>query len=409
MAICTETSSGWCVLIYLFFIQENMTREIILDKINHRGKEVLLLKFPYNNQLTELVRQLPGIAWTQTHKAWYTGYSMEVLHEVKRIFADVILEGGSEVKINARILKEKLATPKKVSEIILNNVLSEEVIKELEKFKSWMRSRRYSDNTIKTYIETLRTFLKFYSNKPLEKITNEDIIYFNNEYILKDKLSASYQSQMVNAIKLFFREIQNSLMEIELVHRPKKYNPLPKVLSLEEVAGIINSLENLKHKCMLSLIYSAGLRRSELLNMRIEDIDSNRMQLIIKQSKGGKDRITPLSETVLQLLRQYYKIYKPKEYVFEGRDELRYNERSLANVLKKGCLLAGIKKPVNLHMLRHSYATHLLESGTDLRYIQTLLGHKSSKTTEIYTHVSQKSINKIVSPLDKLNIKITGN
>ena len=184
---------------------------------------------------------------------------------------------------------------------------------------------------------------------------------------------------------------------------------MPKVLAAEEVALIINSLDNLKHKCMMSLIYSAGLRRSELLNMRVSDIDSKRMQLLIRKSKGGKDRITPLSTTVLELLREYYLQYRPKQYLFEGQDGTQYSERSLALALKRGCKLAGISKNVNLHMLRHSYATHLLETGTDLWYIQELLGHKSSRTTEIYTHVSQKAIDKIQSPLDKLNIKIKGN
>ncbi|OFY67010.1 MAG: hypothetical protein A3H98_08930 [Bacteroidetes bacterium RIFCSPLOWO2_02_FULL_36_8] len=198
-------------------------------------------------------------------------------------------------------------------------------------------------------------------------------------------------------------------MNIELIHRPKRYNPLPQVLSACEVTQIINVLENIKHKCMLSLIYSAGLRRSELLHMKIKDIDSQRMQLRILHSKGRKDRITPLSETALKLLRQYYLKYKPKDYLFEGQQGEQYSERSLALVLKNACLKAGIKKKVNLHMLRHSYATHLLEGGTDLRYIQELLGHKSSRTTEIYTHVSQKAINKIISPLDKLSIKIKGN
>lgn len=138
-------------------------------------------------------------------------------------------------------------------------------------------------------------------------------------------------------------------------------------------------------------------------------MDSKRMQLLIRKSKGGKDRIAPLSTTVLELLREYYLQYRPKQYLFEGQDGAQYSERSLALVLKRGCKLAGISKNVNLHMLRHSYATHLLEIGTDLRYIQELLGHKSSRTTEIYTHVSQKAIDKIQSPLDKLNIKIKGN
>ena len=159
---------------------------------------------------------------------------------------------------------------------------------------------------------------------------------------------------------------------------------------------------------MISLIYSAGLRRSELLNMKINHIDSKRMELFIEHSKGRKDRVVPLSSTVLQLLRSYYKAYQPKDFLFEGQSGENYSERSLALVLKSACQKAGIKKHVNLHMLRHSYATHLLETGTDLRYIQELLGHKSSRTTEIYTHVSQRALNKITSPLDKLDIKIKG-
>ena len=252
----------------------------------------------------------------------------------------------------------------------------------------------------------MQTFLIFYHNKPVELINNDDVIFFNNNFILKHKLSASYQNQVVNAIKLFFRQIETRKIEIDLIHRPRKYNPLPKVLAAEEIAQIIDVLDNIKHKCMLSLIYSAGLRRSELLKMRISDIDSKRMQLCIKMSKGGKDRNVPLSETILKWLRIYYLKYRPVNYLFEGQKGEQYSERSLALVLKKACSLAGIKKPVNLHMLRHSYATHLLEGGTDLRYIQELLGHKSSRTTEIYTHVSQKAINKIKSPLDNLQVKI---
>lgn len=290
-----------------------------------------------------------------------------------------------------------------------NAVLAADKSAKAEQFSRWLKSRRYSDNTIKTYTDALKSFLLFYNTRPVEEITNEDLIVYNNDYILKNKLSASYQNQIVNAVKLFFRTAENKVMNEELIHRPKKYNPLPKVIAEEEVEAIINSLENIKHKCMLSLIYSAGLRRSELLNMRINDIDSKRMQIHINKAKGGKDRIAPLSETILKLLRQYYQLYKPKDYLFEGQSGEQYSERSLALVLKRACHLAGIKKNINLHMLRHSYATHLLESGTDLRYIQELLGHKSSKTTEIYTHVSNKAIRKIISPLDKLDIKIKGN
>ena len=166
---------------------------------------------------------------------------------------------------------------------------------------------------------------------------------------------------------------------------------------------ILKAHGNIKHKTMLSLIYSCGLRRSELLNLKPSDIDSRRNIVIIRQSKGRKDRIAPLSSKILDMLREYYKIHKPKTWLFEGKTEnTPYDERSLSNVLKQALTKCKITKPVSLHWLRHSYATHLLESGTDLRYIQELLGHSSSKTTAIYTHVSTKNLQKIKSPFDDL-------
>ncbi len=154
---------------------------------------------------------------------------------------------------------------------------------------------------------------------------------------------------------------------------------------------------------MLSLIYSCGLRRSELLNLKLTDIDSKRGLIIVRQAKGKKDRVTPLSEKILTLLRDYFIAYKPKEWLFEGQSGIgQYDERSLANVLKQALEKSNINKPVTLHWLRHSFATHLLEGGTDLRYIQEILGHSRSTTTEIYTHVSNKSIQKVISPFDTL-------
>jgi integrase/recombinase XerD len=178
---------------------------------------------------------------------------------------------------------------------------------------------------------------------------------------------------------------------------------LPNVLSKEEVKLILGALSNIKHKTMLSLIYSCGLRRSELLKLKPSDIDSKRNIIIVRAAKGKKDRIVPLSDKILEMLREYYKTHKPKTWLFEGQNENQpYDERSLSNVLKQALAKTNIKKPVSLHWLRHSYATHLLEAGTDLRYIQEILGHSSSRTTEIYTHVSTQSIQKIISPFDTL-------
>ena len=364
------------------------------EPIIHKGDARIALHFEYSQAANGRVRKLTGVRWSNTLKVWHVPDNELYRKQFKLLPKETV----SAIRI------AKLVPVNKQNE----SQLTVEIIDKVNEYKRWLRSRRYSESTVKTYSEALLSFLKFYWQKPIAEITNNDVIVFNNDFILKHKLSASYQNQIVNAIKLFFKKIENSALNVDLVHRPKKYNPLPKVLALEEVAAIINALENIKHKCMISLIYSAGLRRSELLNMKINNIDSKRMELFITHAKGRKDRVVPLSETVLQLLREYYKTHKPKDYLFEGQSGDQYSERSLALVLKSACAKAGIKKQVNLHMLRHSYATHLLETGTDLRYIQELLGHKSSRTTEIYTHVSQRFLNKIKSPLDKLSIKITG-
>jgi len=280
---------------------------------------------------------------------------------------------------------------------------SEEGILQIEKFKQWLLSKRYSPSTIKTYSEALKSFFIFYREKPIAEISNEDVIIYNNEYILKNNLSASYQNQIVNAIKLFFQTIRETKMLVDKIHRPKRSKLLPNVLSKEEIKLILNVHNNIKHKMMLSLIYSCGLRCGELLALKPVHIDSKRNIVLLKNSKGQKDRIVPLSPFILEMLREYYKIFKPKTYLFEGQNiGLPYDARSLQLILKQALQKTGITKPATLHWLRHSYATHLLESGTDLRYIQELLGHSSSKTTEIYTHVSTKSIQQIKSPFDDL-------
>jgi len=192
-------------------------------------------------------------------------------------------------------------------------------------------------------------------------------------------------------------------MDVELIHRPRREKVLPNVLSKEEIKAILDAHVNIKHKMMLCLIYSCGLRCGELLALQPVHIDSKRNIILLKCAKGKKDRIVPLSPLILKMLREDYKIYKPKIYLFEGSILGEpYSEKSLQSVLKQAIKKVGIVKPVTLHWLRHSYATHLLESGTDLRYIQELLGHSSSKTTEIYTHVSTKSIQQIKSPFDDL-------
>ena len=270
-------------------------------------------------------------------------------------------------------------------------------------FKNYMNYRRYSENTIKTYSDALEVFFRFFQNKNLESLTIEDIIQFNNDYILRKNLSSSYQNQVINAVKLFYRNRFNKTMEVDFIQRPRREKRLPNVLSKEEVKSILEAPTNLKHRAMLSLIYACGLRRSELLNLTLTDIQSNRNLLFIRQSKGKKDRVVPIGNKLIEMLRDYYKAFKPKTWLFEGQfPSTKYSEKSLENVLKQSLTKTKISKKVSLHWLRHSYATHLLENGTDLRYIQELLGHSSSRTTEIYTHVSTLNLQQIRSPFDDL-------
>lgn len=377
---------------------------VVLKTAFHNEKEIVQLHFAKNDELLQLLRGNRNLRWSQTMKCWYLPFDKNIRQDVFKLLkgAAFLDYSGLKLEIKPENLNPVTSIVKTTQPITIQE-LSEEHLKKINEFKNWMRSKRYSESTIGTYHDALKTFLRFYATKPIAEISNKDVILFNNNYILANKFSASYQNQVVNAIKLFFRKIELKSIETELVHRPKRPKLLPNVLSKEEVRELLEKTSNLKHKTMLSLIYACGLRCGELLRLKLENIDTKRNLLIIKQSKGRKDRITPLSAKTLNLLNEYYKTYKPKFYVFEGQTgETMFDERSLQLALKSNLLKTNIKKPVTLHWLRHSYATHLLENGTDLRYIQELLGHNSSRTTEIYTHVSTKSLQKITSPFDSL-------
>lgn len=377
-----------------------MVKQLFIEHGLHNNRVKVFMKFDYDAKAIELIKTLPGVKWSHSNKCWHIGYHPEAQNLIRNTFKHTGVYIQTLNDIND-VMKPRPAEIKKPSDALpdLNKPKKEKV----DQFKNWLRSKRYSESTIDTYADSLSTFLRYYANKPFSEIDNVDVIRFNNDYILQNKFSSSYQNQVVNAIKLFFRTIENKVMETEKVHRPRTEKLLPNVLSKEEIKLILNAHGNIKHKAMLSLIYSCGLRRSELLNLKLNDIDSKRGLVIIRYAKGKKDRIAPLSEKILDLLRDYYIAYKPKQWLFEGQEEnTPYAENSLANVLKQALEKSKIQKPVTLHWLRHSYATHLLENGTDLRYIQEILGHSRSTTTEIYTHVSNKSIQKVISPFDSL-------
>ncbi|OIO31719.1 MAG: integrase [Nitrospirae bacterium CG1_02_44_142] len=360
----------------------------------------IAVTFPYNPSLVQKVKTIPSHKWHPKEKYWSFPNSDGTLEKIFEAFK------GEEIHL-APELQAKLSIPslaKRGEGRFSDKKLSATPFDDL---KRELLSRKYSYKTVKGYLYYNRDFLNFIRKEP-SGINDSDI----KDYLLhlaEERQSAtSTLNQAINALKFYYGSMLKKKFVYE-VRRPRKDKKLPIVLSKEEVAKILSSVDNIKHRAMLMLAYSAGLRVGEIVRLKIEDIDSERMLIHIKGSKGRKDRYTLLSEMALQTLRGYWRQYKPDKWLFEGARAGRYiSTRTVDKILEHACERADIKKDVSVHTLRHSFATHLLEGGTDLRYIQELLGHQSSKTTEIYTHVSTKSIGKIKSPLDTLNLKKGG-
>ncbi|HEY5560613.1 MAG TPA: tyrosine-type recombinase/integrase [Clostridiaceae bacterium] len=265
-----------------------------------------------------------------------------------------------------------------------------------------IKLKGYSFKTKKSYIGQIKRFSSFI-NKNLDEISNEDVRKYILFLLEKEGISHSYVNQAISSIKFLCNEVLKQNIGIDSMARPKKENKLPNILSFQEVTKVLGVLKNEKHKTILYMIYSAGLRVGEVIKLKIEDIDSQRMLIHVVQGKGRKDRYTLLSKIALTQLRKYYTLYKPEVWLFSGQNSKRYiTERTVEKIFENAIKIAKINKKVSVYCLRHSFATHLFEGGVDLRYIQELLGHASSKTTEIYTHVTQKSLANIQSPLDKL-------
>lgn len=329
--------------------------------------------------------------WSQTMKCWYFPESGFDLHRFFEAFQTIAYIDYSALKQSQRKLAE---TPKRVPNDSGNKV-------ELPAgYREMLQQKRYSLNTQKIYIAYMRDFATMFHKFDLRQVTKDQI----NRYILwliREKgISGSQQNQRINAIKFYYEKVIGNPPEIYNIERPRKGFELPKVLSENEVLAILKASTNLKHKAILGTIYSAGLRRSELINLRIQDVQFDKHILYIRGGKGRKDRTSILSDSVGIILQRYLKTDKPNYWLFEGPNRSKYSSTSISRILNTAVAKADIKKRVTPHMLRHSFATHLLEQGVDIRYIQSILGYESSKTTEIYTHVSTKSLAKVKSPLD---------
>ncbi len=309
----------------------------------------------------------------------------------------------------------KLHTSLTVSDLKIKRLLMEQRYVKDHFFKScplefleFMQLHNYSQNTLSIYHSLVLRFLNTFPTLSPERIHRfgvSEIDAYHKAWLQDSAPSASLINQSVNALKLYYKVMSETDLDLQEVHRPQRLHNLPGTYSSNEISRILNSIENLKHRTMIFLIYSAGLRVSELINLRNEDILEDRRLIFVRKAKGRKDRYTILAATALEWIREYREAYKPKNYLFEGSYRGPYSATSLRKILHRAKDKAGVKTAGSLHTLRHSFATHLLENGTDLRYIQELLGHASPKTTEIYTHVSNLNLSKIISPGDNLQIR----
>lgn len=358
-------------------------------EIRRKPPDDLILIFEYNAETVKKVKTISGRKWDAKNKYWVVPYNTEAVSRINALFDRSMLVDNTGLDL----FNEQANKPKPWEQ------------QTLERLGEALRLKGYSSKTIKAYMGHIRRFISFNEKNPLE-LDKADIDKYLLFLLDDHDCSHSYTSQAISAVKFLYVEVYGNNELCINISRPKKEKKLPEILSKNEVARILEAVSNIKHKAIICLIYSSGLRVGEAVRLRITDIDSSRMLVHIVQSKGRKDRYTMLSETALKILREYVKEYRPGHWIFPGQSANKHlTERTVQKVFDTARRSAGIKKDVTVHSLRHSFATHLLESGVDLRYIQELLGHESSKTTEIYTRVTEKSISKIVSPLDSIMMK----
>lgn len=343
----------------------------------HKEQKVIFIKFEKNFQLIQEIKSLKGSKWSKTQNMWY-------VPDVKEYRKSFNIYDETELKESQF---------HKIHEI--NRT-------ELVRFQQQLKLKGYSGNTFRVYCNELLHYFAFLEDKSAVLANEIDIKKYLIYCIEVSQLKENTLHSRINAIKFYYEKVLFKEKLFLEIPRPKKHRILPKSLNKDEVKAILSNTKNLKHNTILKICYGLGLRVSEITNLKVEHIDSKSMTVLIERAKGKKDRYANLPESILNQLRNYYIEYKPKEYLFEGQYGGQYSSRSVQSVFKESLLKSGIRKKVGVHSLRHSFATHLLENGTDIRFIQELLGHNDIKTTLIYTNVADKMLRKIVSPLDML-------
>ncbi len=343
---------------------------------SHKGQSVIFIKFERHPLLEARVRALPGRTWSQTRKMWYVPDNQQYRLRFK------LSNHQQEIQIPAQI-----------------NKVNHEAY---QKYIQLLQQKAYSSQTIKTYLQEFTQFLAILKNTPANTFTNDRINNYFHYCIMQLQLSESSVHSRINAVKFYYEKVLGlNKLTLNIV-RPKKAQQLPKCYSLQEVIAILQTVNNAKHYLILSLCYGTGIRLSEILNIKIADINTDRKTIFIERAKGKKDRYVNLPQSSINHISDYITKYTPTQYLFEGQFGGQINCRTVQLIFQQAKAKANIQKPGGIHTLRHSFATHLHESGTDINIIQKLLGHNDIKTTLIYTHVSQKELGKVISPLDQL-------
>ena len=380
---------------------ETSNFKVVLKTVQFRDQDCFAISYAYHIKLKTLVENLPFVQWSKSNKTYFIPKKNLSLHQLYTLLQEkgVYVDYSSVItNKSSKTSTKKKRTPRNISEP------NKQVVRE---FISYLRGLRLSENTVKVYFTFVADFVEFIGEKPLDELCNLDVRLFVENQVKHKRYAISTHRQLVSAIKHFGTFLPDSQLSVEEIKRPSKSRYLPTVLSKEEVIDLLRATKNLKHRAVLALLYSAGLRISELIYLRLKDIDVDRRQLFIKNAKGRKDRVVILAESFLPLYHNYYMTYAPTIYFLENPKGGIYSAESIRKFLKKSCQEAGIKKRVTPHTLRHSYATHLIENGVGLRHVQDLLGHSKPETTMIYTHIAKKDLLKIESPLDTAFIALS--
>jgi integrase/recombinase XerD len=360
------------------FSQHITLKHLLIDNIKFIG-----LQFYTNKGLEILIKELESIRWSDEFNMYYVQNNKTNLDSIYVLFRGIAWIDSKYFFQNTR--SKQLDEDFNVNWFRKRNKGAEYKLCP-ESYLQKLELKKYANNTIKSYITSFESFINHYQRKQIDHLNENDIRSYL-QLLVQEKRSDSYINIAINSIKFYYEIVQGMPNRLYQIERPRPKRKLPNVLSKDSIKRMIESTNNIKHRCIVSLLYSAGLRRGELLNLKLENIDSDRMLIHI-------------IDATLKDLRTYYKQWKPNNYLFESPKKEKYSPNSVGKIVANAAIKAGIKKHVSAHILRHSFATHLLESGTDLRYIQLLLGHNSTKTTEIYTHVAKSSFESIKNPLD---------